>query len=174
MNGSTQDGTISAARAMLPRWLRHRPDLLLLICGPADAREGMSGLARFEADLTTIISECARHSVVLMLTTSPLPLHPEPDPRQVEPLVYAEAVRSLSAEYDVPLIDLQAEWEHYAIPPGLTGSWLNDRGDRPSAIGLMRLADQLVQGIEEWRKVREGASAIEAPILPGRRMGHVD
>ena len=61
-------------RANLPAWLRHAPDVLLILSGAADATAGMQELTRFEADAVWIVEKCLEASTLPILTTSPLPL----------------------------------------------------------------------------------------------------
>lgn len=136
---------LADVRAHLGDWLAHAPDVLLLLSGAADAAAGVAGLSRFEADAAWILGQCRDASIVPILTTSPLPLVSEDDADYVAPLVYAESIRALSVEWDVPLIDFRDEWEQLAIRPGLAGSWIDDTATGASSIGLMHLVDQLIR-----------------------------
>jgi hypothetical protein len=171
--GSPSDPVINVAwpgclladiRTHLDDWLRHAPDVLLILSGPADADGGVDCLSRFEEDANSILGTCREASVLPVLTTAPLPLASETDADYVDPLVYAEAIRALSAEWDVPLIDFREEWERLAIRTGLAGSWVDENELRPSAIGLMRLVDQLMHEIRRHRDVQPAEQPVTLQV----------
>jgi hypothetical protein len=115
---------LAEIRSHLSDWLRHAPDVLLILSGPA------------------------------------LPLVSETDVDYVGPLMYAEAVRALSAEWDVPLVDFRDEWEQLAIRPGLAGSWIDESGAHPTSIGYTHLINQLTREIDRYREFRPPEQAV--------------
>jgi hypothetical protein len=154
-------------RANLDDWLQHAPDVLLILSGAADATAGLQQLTRFEADAAWIVGKCREAATLPILTTSPLPLLSEADANYVGSLVYAEALRALSAEWDLPLVDFLDEWEQMAIRQGLTGSWIAESGTRPTAIGCMHLVSQVMREIDMHRVAPHQADYTERlPAVP--------
>lgn len=169
INVAAPGGRLAEVRRHLETWLRHAPDVLLLLSGPADASAGVDHLRPFEENVESIVAACRDAGVLPILTTSPLPLVSETDADYVAPLVYAEALRALSAEWDVPLVDFRDEWEQLAIRPGLAGSWIDEDAATPSTIGLMHLVDQLMREFDRHRAPARQPqhTAANQPVLGG-------
>lgn len=157
INAAWSGVTVSHVRSRLPELLAHHPDVLLLLCGPAECSGPVSQLPQLESDVAEIIKHCAEHSALPMLATCPLPFDAGRSSGTVSQLVLAEALRALAAEWDAALIDLRAAWEQYAIPPALPGSWYDDRGAHPSSIGLSQIAEQFAD------EVRKAQTRLPAP-----------
>jgi lysophospholipase L1-like esterase len=101
-------------------------------------------LDAFEEHLTVVLRSIAAAGGIPVLSTPPALLLPDDAPQGIDQLVYVEAVRSLAAEFDVPLVDHWEHWEQCAVPPGRAGSWFDKDGQSPSAIGLAQIAERLL------------------------------
>ena len=135
------------------RIMRRRPDVILLQCGFSESSDDSAQITDFESDLLAIIRICRAHGVQLVLGTCPLPARSDDDPDAIRQIVCNEAVRSIAAEWDLPLIDHSEEWDQFSIHPGLAGSWYEAGALLPGAIGHERICDSLVTEIMTWQAV---------------------
>jgi hypothetical protein len=124
-------------------------DVVLLLCGPADARAGVAGLSRFEANLNSVVGQFAAPGAAVVVGTSPVPWCGPEDVCDVSHDVYAEAVRACAIERELLLIDHRGYWEREAVPPGRTQSWFDGTVEGIGAPGHMELA-RLLFGVL-WR-----------------------
>lgn len=136
---------------------RRNPSVVILLCGAADAHDGMSGISRFEDALLSIARRLKDEEVTLVLNTSPVPFHTNDDPLAATYMVYAETVRGIAAELDLPLVDHRRDWEAFAIPPGEYGSWYEFDGRLPSAFGHRQIALKLLSALAEPRLTNNNA-----------------
>jgi hypothetical protein len=126
-----------------------RADVVLLVCGPADARSGVAGLTRFEAILNAVVGRFAASGAVVVVGTSPVPCCGPEEPCDIAYDIYAEAVRACAMEREVLLVDHRGHWEQAALPPGKAGSWFDGRADRVGGVGHAELARHLLGVL--WR-----------------------
>mgnify|MGYP002622838044 CR=1 FL=1 len=133
------------------RIIRRRPDVILLHCGFNESSADSSEITTFESNLLTIARICRAHGVQLVLSTCPVPVRSDDDPAAIHQLVYNEAVRAIAAEWELPIVDHSHEWEHFAIHPGLAGSWFESDAPVPGAIGHARLCESLLAEISIWQ-----------------------
>lgn len=123
--------------------LRSHPDIVLLTISPLEARAGKRGLHTFERQLIGLISQVAATGAVLCLATPPLAPAGE-DSDAVNQMIYAEAVRSIAAEYDLPLVDHFAHWEAVATEIGGLERWYDAESRTPGRIGHEQLARRVI------------------------------
>jgi hypothetical protein len=131
------------------RILDRNPSVVFLLCGAADSEAGMPALPGFENALLRIARQLERKGILLVLNTSPVPYCTDDDPSAATHMIYAEAVRALATELELPLIDHRRDWEQLAVPPGESGSWFNDDGRYPNALGCRRMALKLLSVLAE-------------------------
>ena len=131
------------------RILDRNPSVVFLLCGATDSEAGVPALAGFENALLRIARQLETRGVLLVLNTSPVPDYSEEDPSSVTHMVYAEAVRGIATELDLPLIDHRHDWEHLAVPAGEPGSWFSDDGRNPSATGCRQMALKMLSVLAE-------------------------
>lgn len=136
---------------------RRNPSVVILLCGAADAADGMSAISRFEDALLSVARRLKDEGVALVLNTSPVPFHTSDDPLAATHMVYAETVRGIAAELDLPLVDHRRDWEQFAIPPGEYGSWYEFDGRLPSAFGHRQIALKLLSVLAEPRLTNDNA-----------------
>ncbi len=68
--------TLAEVRARLETLSAAPPaDVVLLLCGPADARAGVAGLTRFESHLNAVVGQCCASGAAVVVGTSPVPWH---------------------------------------------------------------------------------------------------
>lgn len=128
---------------------QRNPSAVFLLCGAADPDAGMSSLPEFENALLRVARRLEDQRTPLVLNTSPVPYHVPDHPTAAAHLIYAEAVRGIAAELDLPLVDHRLEWEQSAVPPGSPGSWYEEDGRHPSARGHRRIATKLIRASQE-------------------------
>jgi len=159
------DGTIAelAARRRAPF---HPPpaDVVVLMVGPVNARAGITGLQRFEADLFGVIGRWMATGTILVLGTSPIPWCTAGDPQEVTHDLYAEAVRACALEQNLLLVDHRRIWEVAARPPDGSASWYDGTPDRLGAAGHAEVARLTWETL--WR-CRAGVSPAGA-VTPQR------
>ncbi|MCQ6562298.1 SGNH/GDSL hydrolase family protein [Paenibacillus mendelii] len=121
-----------AAEASRRRWerdvLMYKPDLLTICFGHNDAHGGRDGLKPFVRALADLMDRVADETEAEVLLMTPCMMMTEDNQHIAEihkPLVpafiqlaeegtlarYAEAVRELASERNVPLLDVYARWE---------------------------------------------------------------
>jgi GDSL-like Lipase/Acylhydrolase family len=130
---------------------QRNPSVVILFCGAADSADGMSSISQFENSLLQIARRLKDEGVLLVLNTSPVPHHTSDDPLAATHMVYAETVRGIAAELDLPLVDHRRDWEQFAIPPCEYGSWYEFDGRLPSAFGHRQIALKLLSVLAEPR-----------------------
>ena len=128
---------------------RRNPSVIFLLCGADDPAAGMQALPGFESALLQFARRAHDAGIRLMLNTSPVPYLADDHPSAVAHLVYAEAVRNIAAEVELPLVDHRREWEQFAIPPEQPGSWFDTTGRYPGALGHRRIASRLLSALAE-------------------------
>lgn len=120
--------------------LKMSPDIVFWMLGQEDATAGMSGLPEFERELERLLRLFSSRGILVLLNTPPCV--PETDSsRMVDRLVYLEAVRALSAEYEMPLVDHWEHWEAAAVEAGGIESWCDEDGQNPGSEGHRQMAD---------------------------------
>ncbi|MFV0441982.1 MAG: SGNH/GDSL hydrolase family protein [Planctomycetaceae bacterium] len=136
----------SLATELQTQLLRFQPDVVLLNVSPSEAEAGRRGLSTFEADLLRIVQASRAAGLQLCLATPPVtPLHPGVDP--VDVLIYVEAVRSVAAEYDLPLVDHYAHWEEAARLMGSLERWFEPMSSWPGRIGHEQLTRRIIHDL---------------------------
>lgn len=129
------------------RITRRNPSVLFLLCGPSDPQAGVSALAGFENALLQFARRASEAGILFVLNTSPVPYFTDDHPSVAAHLIYAEAVRSIAAELELPLVDHRLDWEQFAVPPGGPGSWYDADGLAPAAAGHRRIAAKLLSAL---------------------------
>ena len=120
--------------------LKMSPDIVFWMLGHQDAKAGMDGLPAFERELERLLKLFSARGILVLLNTPPCV--PETDSSSmVDRLVYLEAVRALSAEYDMPLVDHWEHWEAAAVETGGIEVWCDEDGQNPGAVGLEQMAE---------------------------------
>jgi hypothetical protein len=126
---------------------RFRPDIVLVTLGPQEAASGRRGLTAFERNLIALIGTAAAARAVPILSTPPQT--PAADPEAaVHQLIYAEAIRAVAAEYDVPLVDHFAHWETAAARPAGNSAWFEAAASTPGRYGHEQLARRIVVDLQ--------------------------
>lgn len=126
--------------------LRFQPDIVLLSVSPGEVEAGRRGLAAFEDQLLRIVQAGRSAGFMLCLATPPVtPLQPGVDP--IDVLIYVEAVRSVAAEYDLPLIDHYAYWEEAAMQIGGLERWFDQESRWPGRIGHEQLCRRIISDL---------------------------
>jgi hypothetical protein len=145
------DSTLSDLRARVPTLVAAASaDVAFLVCGPADARCGVAGLARFESHLNAVVGRLVASGAVVVISTSPVPWCGPDDAGDISHDVYAEAVRACAVERGLLLVDHRRTWEAEANRPGGTSTWSDGASDRVGAPGHAALARFLFEAL--WRR----------------------
>jgi lysophospholipase L1-like esterase len=101
--GSNGSMTVRWAHANVDKWLQaHNPEVAVILFGTNDL--GQLGLKEFEEKTADVVERCLKNGTVVLLTTLP--------PRSgllEKSRAFAEAVRRVARDKQVPLIDYQAE-----------------------------------------------------------------
>jgi lysophospholipase L1-like esterase len=101
--GNTGSMTIRWAHDNVDRWLKaHNPEVAVILFGTNDL--GQLELAEFEQKTAAVVDRCLKNGTVVILTTLPPRAGLLPRAKQ-----FAEAVRRVAREKQVPLVDYQAE-----------------------------------------------------------------
>lgn len=142
--GQTLSAALDEATESIARF---RPDLLLVSIGPHEAAAGRRGLAAFEQALTMLIHRARQGQTLPILCTPPRVPTAEAK-ATVDQLIYAEAVRSIAAEYDLPLVDHFAHWEAAAASARGNDGWFDSSVALPGRFGHQQLTARIVADLQ--------------------------
>ncbi len=143
INGTSSRFKITEARDQLDFQLwRNRPDIIVLMCGPSDAEGGTQHCEAFEEEFIKLI-KCIQKTGLNTIINTPPCLPETNESLLVDRLVYLEALKAISAEYDIPLVDHWKHWEWAAIEVGGTESWYQSDLLHPGVRGFEQMTHLL-------------------------------
>ncbi len=125
------------------RVLRFQPHAVFIMCGPEEASAGMAGLQSFEDALLSILWELLEEGITPIVHTPPSSL--DSGDALFDSLVYVEAIRSITAELDVPLVDHWDFWETTSAENGCIRKWYEPDTSLPGKLGHERMSELMLQ-----------------------------
>jgi hypothetical protein len=133
------------------------PQIVVLSVSPAEASRGLDGLQRFERNLIALNRKVAEAGGHLILQTPPC-LDDQSSSEAVDLLVYVEAVRGISAEQSIPLIDHWTHWETSGTRTIADHHWL-DAHRSLTAAGMRELLKCFLRELPFPERIRQSKPA---------------
>jgi hypothetical protein len=125
------------------RALRFEPQAVFVMCGAEEAASGLDGLDDFEEALQSIIWSLLDRGITPVIHTPALTL--DSGDALMDTLVYVEAIRSITAELDVPLIDHWEHWEASTFELGQIESWYEPYSSLPGKEGHEQICELMLR-----------------------------
>lgn len=138
-----EDSISSLKQQLERRVLRFKPHAVFLMCGIHEARAGLGGLQAFETALQGLLWDLLEHDITPVVHTPPC-IGVASD-ALADCLVFVEAIRAITAELDVPLIDHWDCWETAALDVGGIESWCEAETSLPGKQGHQKIAELTLQ-----------------------------
>lgn len=173
INAGVSGSTAPQALQRLERdVISHHPDLVLIAFGANDCLGGQAAQAEFSAALTTMIGQVrARTEADIVLLTPPMManrhtdrIHPEHE-TVAETIIraqtngdlaaYADIVRAVAAQEEVPLADVHQAWQNLAKQGVDTITWLSNALNHPDEHGQRMAADILWECLQSAHPARQ-------------------
>ncbi|SDS50787.1 GDSL-type esterase/lipase family protein [Jiangella sp. DSM 45060] len=128
--------------------LRFQPDLVVIGTGLNDTRGGADGVGEFRDRYHELIGRIRADSSATIVAQTPNGTPPTAPEHVVAHLdAYADVIRAVAKEADVPLVDHHAEWA--ATDAGPWFHWLG-HGCHPNAHGHRAMARTLLRSFGCW------------------------
>jgi lysophospholipase L1-like esterase len=142
----------------------HQPDGLVIAFGLNDANQGEAGLARFVAALRNIVEQARERGVKWVVLVSPPFMATKDNPNiapanrsHLEKILntqnsgvlakYAQAIRELGAELNVPVADVHAHWQGLAQQGVDTNAMLSNGLNHPTPEAHQIHADLVLEAL---------------------------
>lgn len=125
------------------RVLRFEPHAVFVMCGAEEAAAGLDGLDDFEDALLSIIRALLDRGITPVVHTPPRTL--DSGDALIDSLVYVEAIRSITAEQDVPLVDHWEFWEASSIEQEEIESWYEPDSSLPGRTGHEQISELMLR-----------------------------
>jgi len=128
------------------RMFQFKPHVISLKIGMNDCKEGEKGISFFKDSLEKLIEKTQEKKILLLLNTPNLIQFELDKTRHALPL-YIEAIREISREYKLSLIDHYAHWTKETANSSRLQMWLNDGSIHPNNFGHLVLARKIFQDL---------------------------
>jgi len=126
-NGSTAESVLETLEA---KALRFHPHVVFIMLGINDAEHATrrgEGTALFENNLRSIVIALKENGVLPILQTPNFPALPEKSPRLATTRAMVAAIRKVSKEEHIPLVDHWHRWEAARNDTRRVYRWLGDQ-----------------------------------------------
>lgn len=143
------------------RVLRFKPNAVFVMCGIHEARAGLGGLQAFEDSLQGMLREILSRGITPVVHTPPCVA--VDGNSMADCLVYVEAIRAITAEQDVPLVDHWDFWESKAVDVGGIETWFEPDTCVPGKNGHEKIAELTLQslGLTTQADARSQAAGVD-------------
>ncbi len=140
------------------RVLRFDPDVCFLAIGSQEAES--RNIDRFEQMIVRLLRWSKRFGCQLILQTPPC-LPGQGDAELTRHLILVEAIRGISQEYDVLVVDHWEHWEWAATSTGATESWMDGETKTPGPVGHRQLARRMIRDLQLPELATMGAMPVQ-------------
>lgn len=148
------------------RVLRFEPDLLFLAIGTSEATS--HDTARFEQTMSRLI-RWARKMGCQMVLQSPPCIPGRSDGELTRSLILVEAIRGISREHSVPLVDHWEYWEGAATTADNIHEWYDAATATPVAIGHQKLTQRVLHELNAQQvSTRQATPATTSDVPPAK------
>ena len=145
INGACSGSNIgSVANGLEHRCLRFHPDMVTIAVGMNDAVAGGDGVASFEKNYLAVIDRLRRQTAATVFLQTPNTIDWANAATRSALPEYAEAIRRIGRQADVPVCDHYAVWERYQQTEGMQVFYLLNDPIHPNADGHRMLANTLL------------------------------
>ena len=128
------------------RIFQFKPAVISLKIGMNDCKDGEKGLSFFKDSLRKLAEKARKQKIILLLNTPNLIQFELDKTRQALPL-YIEAIREISNEFKLPLVDHYDFWLKETKGGARLQMWLNDGSIHPNNFGHIILARKIFQDL---------------------------
>jgi len=169
INSGVDGENISGLMADLDwRVLRFTPNIVSLMVGMNDSKNGAAGRMAFERELRRFVQSVRCHGGIVILHTTNVVDRTLSQSRSDLP-AYNEIVRHVATSENAILVDHWLHWERLSADPAFLREWLDDP-IHPNARGHLELAVQMMKELDIYdvnsRVISQLRSEIREPVAP--------
>ncbi len=129
------------------RVLRFHPEVVCLLLGRNDARQGPAGREAFQTSLEQIAQAIREAGSILVLHT-PNRIDPSRASHLADLRSYVRIIRDVAQSHNLPLIDHWEHWKQQKTDPQALRAWLSADGVQPGVYGQREMAKLIFQQFE--------------------------